>query len=39
VANLIETEEEIKLSDEHTSLKWIKEDEIKNGFRRYKCKN
>ena len=28
VARLIETEEEIKLSREHTSLKWIKEDEI-----------
>ncbi|MDO8668309.1 MAG: NUDIX domain-containing protein [bacterium] len=28
VANLIETEEKIQLSDEHTSLKWIKEDEI-----------
>jgi|GEM_PF-291034 len=53
VVNLIETEEGIKLSDEHMSLKWIEEDEInryefvwpdmgrmiKNGFRRYKCKN
>lgn len=28
VVNLIETEEEIKLSDEHTRLKWIKEGEI-----------
>lgn len=28
VINLIETKEEIKLSHEHTSLKWIKEDEI-----------
>ncbi|MDP2736244.1 MAG: NUDIX domain-containing protein [bacterium] len=28
IAKLIETEGEIKLSDEHTSLKWIKEDEI-----------